>query len=380
MNLVSKLIEKTKKTALISTLAVTMAANTAMFVGCKPEVEEPAEQPKNEVVEPTQNPENLDPVNPQNPTEQDPVVEEFTSESLLTKIDLNQYSPTLQKVLTDEYYMNLRDSSLVTDEISENQVKAIPYGSLKSLGYSNSDVNNILNDTYSAQSFVYIKDNDLYIALNAEQKPGSEKYYGSFLLKYELTEQELYELKMLHFDLSKGASTYREAPLFIQALSQLKTPEVLSSAYITQDALNKTLEEDIDDSSYNYYNTIKFPVFFIFNKAEQVENYPLTEGFKGTSTLFIDSSKSAMSENAKMITITRNDTPTSKYINGNFVVTGKLTYRSRLVSLQNSNTLESQLVPITRLNSEDKGLASIGRSNEDIAYLKSINYSAELNK
>ncbi len=378
MNLVSKLIEKTKKAALISTLAVTMAANTAMFVGCKPEVEEPAEQPKNEVVEPTQNPENLDPVNPQNPTEQDPVVEEFTSESLLTKIDLNQYSPTLQKVLTDEYYKQLRGGFEKEGNKGDyNQYQAIPYGSLKSLGYSNSDVNNILNDTYSAQSFVYIKDNDLYIALNAEQKPGSEKYYGSFLLKYELTEQELYELKMLHKDYAKNTTTLAEAPLFIQALSQLKTPEVLSSAYITQDALDKTLEEDIDDNSYNYYNTIKFPVFLIFNKAEQVENYPLTEGFKGTSTLFIDSSESAMSENAKMITITRNDTPTSKYINGNFVVTGKLTYRSRLVSLQNSNTLDSQLVPITRFNSDGKILMS---AVHDLDYFKSINYSAELNK
>lgn len=162
-----------------------------------------------------------------------------------------EYSEILQNVLTDNYYNNLisqaeQDSSIA---YMKNNFRALPFEFLKDEGF---DVNKIRNDELTCFGTPITIGNDLYLALEVETK-SAQNYYTTYILRYDVTNQEIEELKSVFASLSNyQISTYYQAPFYIQELDKLKEPEVISKSYIAVDA-HKTCYEDI--SKANYFNT-----------------------------------------------------------------------------------------------------------------------------
>ncbi len=163
--------------------------------------------------------------------------------------DYSKYSQILQNVLTDPYYDNLEFIHEIDGyKAHSNNLKyaAIPYGFLEDEGF---DISKFKDKKLSCISRVYTINNDLFIELQAEIDPGKavfeevKTYFANYHLKYTLTEQEMKEILALYKHMYTGhfeKTTYLQAPLFVQELSYLKTPEILSKAYITRKALLAT--------------------------------------------------------------------------------------------------------------------------------------------
>lgn len=362
---------KVGRAVCIISIITTMAISAATFTGCGT-TEDTSSEVGNEQGDNRTDETN----NPEQTGVEDSSVNQIEKgfDYHLSLIDLSKYSSAMQKIFSDDYYVQI-----IKNNRDANRTKAIPYGALNSLGYSNEDIYRILNDEYFAESFVYIKDNDLYVALNAEHKPSTEVYCGSFLLKYELTDQELYELKKLHRSNFADAGVrdiggYIEAPLYIQALSQLKTPEVISRAYTTKEALKGSL------SSCNDVNDVNYPVFMIYTGKKQYNDVSLTEAGIYSMTLFITNKANAVAD-ATYIDLSSTKDNLSKFNDGIDILNNSISWKAKLNKMNTENTLESSLVPITRLNSNKSLQWSILSSrDDDWNYFQSINYANELNK
>ena len=164
--------------------------------------------------------------------------------------DYSKYSQILQNVLTDKYYKNL-----INDDMSYSFKRAfnhpsyqpIPYGFLEDEGF---DINKFKNKNLSCTSELYSINNDLYIEVKAENE-SSTNYLTNYVLKYSLTDKELGELKKLFtsVDFYLGEATYYQASFFVQELSYLKDPEIISTAYLTKFA-NISAREHFDAKKY----------------------------------------------------------------------------------------------------------------------------------
>jgi len=156
--------------------------------------------------------------------------------------DYSGFSQILQNVIKGSYYANLIvdqqawDGGITNAPAYENaKYNAIPYGFLETEGF---DIDKIKNNQVASKSDMYSIGNDLYIELRIETK-ASKNYYTNYLLKYALSTQEMSELKVLFTQIGSGRKkTFTQAPLFVQELSYLKTPEVISKAHISVDSVN----------------------------------------------------------------------------------------------------------------------------------------------
>ncbi len=168
--------------------------------------------------------------------------------------DYSEFSQAMQNVLTDNNYLGLiaeaeKHSSLGAYSKNNNAYMAIPYQFLTDEGF---DVINISKNNLRARSELFTMGNDLYITLYAE-KAASTNYFANYVLKYELTDQELSDLNRLYSSASPVSdATYVQAPFFIQELSKLKTPEVISEAYITPQAYEKVNADFKNDPVFEH--------------------------------------------------------------------------------------------------------------------------------
>lgn len=152
-----------------------------------------------------------------------------------------EFSEIMQGIFSNGYYYSLIsvdkdyvDAGLTPKSYKNPKYNAVPYGFLKKEGFKIDEIK--LGDLYS-KSDMYLEDNNLFIELRAEIK-SSRNYLANYLLKYELTDQELTELTALFTSLSNTEKkTYYYAPFFIQELSNQRDPEVVSKAYITLDSI-----------------------------------------------------------------------------------------------------------------------------------------------
>jgi len=174
--------------------------------------------------------------------------------------DYSKYSQILQNVLTDPYYLDLESMEIADKKIGSGRYSfnnpkfmALPYGFLEDEGY---DIEQIKKSNLYAKSEVYVKNNDLFIELRAETKTGANfykensSYLTNYLIKYTLTDQEMKEVKALHQPLDPfSKKTYLQAPMFIQELSYLKNPEIISKAYITESSLD-AFEQYCNDKNF----------------------------------------------------------------------------------------------------------------------------------
>jgi hypothetical protein len=177
------------------------------------------------------------------------------------------YSQILQNVLTDFYYYELISlNNSYYDTTKENlywqnaKYNAIPYGFLEDEGV---DIDKIKKNEVESYSDMFLDGNNLVIELKIENKVGYEfstgvsSYFTNYILKYELTDQEIKEIKALFKSLSSGEKeTYFQSAFFVQELSYLKTPTVISKAYATEKGL-QTFEKHSDKENYFETNTIE---------------------------------------------------------------------------------------------------------------------------
>jgi len=155
--------------------------------------------------------------------------------------DYSKHSQILQNVLTDPYYSSLiamdkyhYDTTRTNLHLKNPKYNAIPYGFLENEGY---DIDYIKSNKVNSISDMFLDGNSLYLAIRIETK-ATQNYYTNYVLKYNLTNQEIKEMNVLFSQLTlKGKTTYIQAPFFIQEMSYLKTPEVVNKSYITVDGI-----------------------------------------------------------------------------------------------------------------------------------------------
>lgn len=180
------------------------------------------------------------------------------------------YSQILRNILEDKNYIY---TALIGADLTASQIdyaynnpeyQAIPYGFLENEGF---DITKIKNKELYCYSELYSIENDLFIELKVEVK-ASTNYLNCYLLKYTLTNQELNEIQKLFKEISSnmGLKTYYQAPFFVQELSYLKAPEIVSLAYITKRT---------NDGAIAYFNKKKFVANLhkaLYLGSEYVEN------------------------------------------------------------------------------------------------------------
>ena len=153
------------------------------------------------------------------------------------------HSAILNKVLTDSYYRNLVEvaenkKNYNNDKLyakNNNAYTAIPYGFLEKQGY---DINAIKNNQLECITDVCIRNKDLYVELKVEHK-SSIDYYANYILKYNLTDKELSDFKLLY----SGYPCY-QAPQFVQELSYQKNATVEYKTYLAKTSVSK-IEESV---------------------------------------------------------------------------------------------------------------------------------------
>ena len=157
----------------------------------------------------------------------------------------SQYSVVLQNLLEDEYYDDLiarakSDNSLY----NTGYFYPLPYSFLEDEGY---DIEQIKQGTLKSQisAYTYKDDaNSLYMAVGVETK-ASKPYYTQYILKYNLTQQEMADYKMLH------AGYYIQAVFINDAISEYKTPTIVVKNKITVEAYDAILDELDEYSNIN---------------------------------------------------------------------------------------------------------------------------------
>ena len=120
--------------------------------------------------------------------------------------------------------------------VFSNKIYAIPYGYIESIGI---DTTPIKNDEVEAYATTYIKDDEpnyLYVYARVENND-STPYYTCYNLKYSISDQNKEEYEMLH------EGRYIQAPLFVQELSNQKTPVEAKVASLTKARYESYLRE-----------------------------------------------------------------------------------------------------------------------------------------
>lgn len=174
--------------------------------------------------------------------------------------DESTCSEILRNVLTDSNYKSLESMSEAAINrgdygyaLNNNSYKAIPYGFLEDEGY---DIEKIKTNKLSCNTQVYRVDNDLFLDVSVETK-SSKSYLTHYVLKYSLTDQEVEDLNDVCVSLSSlSPTTSYQSPFFIQELSYLKTPEVLSTSHTTQktvDLVEASTSSKLKKSVYCFY-------------------------------------------------------------------------------------------------------------------------------
>ncbi len=169
------------------------------------------------------------------------------------KEDYSKYSKILQEVLTNNYYNNLLAQAKVDASLySSAKFTTHPYGFLEREGF---DIEAIKDGELDCKTYAFYKEsepNNLYMAVYAEKDEG---IYNEYLIRYKLTEQEMYDYKMLYTmpENSSNADTCLQVFFINDAVSRTKSAEILSECKSTVAAH----ESIIKDSSFknNICNT-----------------------------------------------------------------------------------------------------------------------------
>ncbi len=144
------------------------------------------------------------------------------------------YSKMLMNVLNDEYYNSLIESAMSNPDLFESaEFDPHPYAFLEDEGY---DISKIKDGTSECFTMSYVLDdepNNLYIHTRLLV---DDSYYVSYLLKYELTKQEMQDYQLMH-GTPHGSQSYHSSSVFLNnEISEMKTPTIISLSKFTKDA------------------------------------------------------------------------------------------------------------------------------------------------
>ena len=140
-----------------------------------------------------------------------------------------------------------------------NLMEAIPYAFLEN---TNENVEGIKNGTVAVGSDLYVRQDEKdYIYNRLEiiyEVDNGDNYINQYLLKYQIKEDELEDLKMLY----KGR--YYQGPVMFQYLASQRQPEVIAECSVLNSSYKRLL---------SYLNSDEY---IKENFGETIENYIIT--------------------------------------------------------------------------------------------------------
>lgn len=178
--------------------------------------------------------------------------------------DLSEYSELLQYVLTDSYYTSVI-SKFASGAINKDSAyfDPHPYAFLEDEGF---DVNAIRTGHLKCSSRAFVKENEpntLYMYTMVETK-ASTPYFTEYMLKYELTEKEMTDYNMMH------DNNYLQAAFMNDAVSELKTPTIISQAKCAVDSHESILTHIKDKTALtNIFSNRNATQLVMINFSEQ---------------------------------------------------------------------------------------------------------------
>lgn len=154
----------------------------------------------------------------------------------------SQYSQLLQDVLESDYYNLLISQAKNNTSLYEKATfDPHPYGFLEDQGHNVSEIKNGNLECYTISYVLDAEPNNLYISTRVEN-PG--EYFTCYLLKYQLSDKEMSDYKLTHDPNYTSSAYYIQSVFMNDAVSNVKTPTIVSQSKITKTAFNE-LQTDI---------------------------------------------------------------------------------------------------------------------------------------
>ncbi len=149
------------------------------------------------------------------------------------------YSKMLINVLNNENYKNLIESAKYNTDLFESpEFDPHPYAFLEDEGI---DVNKIKDGTYSCYTMSFVKDDELNNLYMHTRVLIDDTYYQSYLLKYELTDQEMKDYQMIHGCFDDPLRYYSHIYFLNNEISELKKPTIVGTSKMEKSALESTI-------------------------------------------------------------------------------------------------------------------------------------------
>lgn len=171
--------------------------------------------------------------------------------------DYSQYSELLQYVLEDEYYTYLAQN-MPRGTTATGKYAPHPYGFLEDEGYDISAIKSGKVDCYTTSYVLDNEPNNLYIFTMVSNKENNIN--TNYLLKYNLTDQEMQDYNMLHTG-NLSTAYYFQSVFMNDAISQIKTPTTIQKFNIKTNVYDTLIE----NMKYTNYLDEKKCSFILYN-------------------------------------------------------------------------------------------------------------------
>lgn len=196
-----------------------------------------------------------------------------------------EYSEILENILNNSTYNQLISAAKTNPNIyNEGEFKPHPYTFLQQEGF---DIEKIMNGTHEAYTLSYVKEdepNNLYMFTRVN----NNSYISNYLLKYELTDEEMDDYDLVHDDPS-STSYFIQSVFMNNEISKLKTPEIVGKSKMSEQAftnMTETMYGRLDtnqsymimtnpNKSDNSFNLILLPKYF--NPKDMAYNTEIRE-------------------------------------------------------------------------------------------------------
>lgn len=159
--------------------------------------------------------------------------------------DSKEYCQILQTVLTGDYYNNLIDSQQYL-HFNSPEFNPAPFKFLEQRGHN---MDSIKKGTLMCDTYIYFVENNknnLYMSVKTDNSAGD---ITNYVLKYNITNKEYEDLKMLY------DGNYIQAPLFIQEMDNQKTPTIESCVSVTYKTYNMLLDSFNSEKMKDTFNS-----------------------------------------------------------------------------------------------------------------------------
>ena len=191
------------------------------------------------------------------------------------------YSDLLDAVLNDSYYSECVAKAMNNADYRSSAVfDSHPYAFLESKGY---DVSAIMDGIKECRTVSYVLDeepNNLYMFVRVVEGEA----YHSYLLKYELTNQEMKDYKTMHsFDNGGVRACHSKAPFLNDKISELKQPTIVGTLKAVKSVAD-THEKEYKKKLKNHPNDYCDYAILNMNDNEKTFDFLLIPNISNTAT------------------------------------------------------------------------------------------------